>query len=725
MKPPESDSTPPPTPDSALDDELQFHLEQRVAEFMAQGATRQEATARARARMGDVDQLKEYSGRIQARTARRHKRRMWLSDLRIDLRQGLRQGARAPALAIVAVLTLALGIGGTTATYAAVRKLMLDPIPGVDTSRLVRISRTNAAGTFSVTPSAELADAWAAGVSSLEDVAVFASREGSVDLGAGNEALSVGVMSPNVLSVLGMAPAVGRVFGPAETDVVVLTDAVWRRRFDRRADVIGRTIAIDGRPYTVVGVLPRRFTIPFVAAVSDSDLWIPRGADIFPHVIARVRPDVPDAQLRRELETVMHSLDGEGSDGEWRAKVSHPFDDVGATTRDSLLVLFGAMAIVLLAGCANVANLLLARAQVRRHEFVIRQSLGASRGRVIRQLLTESSLLALAGWSLGLGVARGCLELVQHLRPEAFAMLDGVSLDAPLVWWSLMVAATTSLFFGMAPALFAAGRHLSGQLRIETRSATADRGARRWRAIFVMGEVALSVMLLIGAGLLVRTLVEMQRAPLGFEPAGLYRATVVIPEDRYATQNARASVFSQLLDQVQALPGMSQATWSTGVPPEIGVSVGALQIEDRDLQPEGRTFLGFNIVSPAYFGLTRTPIIEGRVFGSGAASDNEIVVSQTLAREQWPGESAVGKRLRLSSDGPWSLIVGVAGDVTIPRPGAAGRSSPVSELIYSPFTASWNKGMLLMRHQPSLDGLPGLFPALTELAAAVDPGIKI
>ena len=710
-----------------LDDELRFHREMRVAEFMARGNTREQAERLARERFGDVGDLREYCHRMDTHIATRRHWSAWFSDFRLDLWHGLRQVRQHHGVALVAILTLGLGIGATTATYAVVHKLLISPMPGINGDRVVRLSRTNKERSFSISATLEIADAWRAGVPALEEVATYASREVTADFGSGKQALDVGVMAPNFLSVFGISPAMGRPFAEGDANVALISSGVWRQRYGASANVLGKTIHLDGVGHTIVGVLPRQFVIPF-ATGGNYDVWVPlnpAGPRVFPAVVARLRPGTSKDTLQRELDTILASLaetdDHSGMDrAPWQAMISRPQDDLGQTTEDSVLVLFGAVGIVLLAGCANVANLLLARAQTRHREFVIRHALGAGRGRLVRQLLAESSLLAIGGWLLGLVVTVGCIELAQALRPSSLAALDGLLLEPRLIWISMLISVITAGLFGLAPALVAAGRRPSAGMKRQALSTTADRRVGRWRNALVIVEVGLSVVLLVGGGLLIRTLWAMQHAPLGFDPTHLVSAEITLPIEKYTRPHDRAAAFQRLLDQVKVLPGVTQATWALGVPPNLGISVGAVQIEGAQATEGAREFIGFNTASPDYFALTKTPIVEGRLYDPGTQHGDAMMVSQSMARKHWPGESAVGKRMRLGTEGPWSTIVGVVGDVTIPRPGTGARA--VREVVYSPFDGSIEGATIVIRGSGALTAL---FPALTAAAAQIDPQIKI
>jgi putative ABC transport system permease protein len=376
---------------------------------------------------------------------------------------------------------------------------------------------------------------------------------------------------------------------------------------------------------------------------------------------------------------------------------------------------------VLLIACANVANLLLARAATREREFAIRSALGAGRWRIIRQLLTESALLALAGGALGLFVAHRGLAAIIALRPDRLAELDEVRLSPTILGLSLGLTMVTGVLFGLAPALFAAARDIGDALKSATRSAAGHMAARRFRSALVIAEVALSVLLLVGAGLLVRTMVKMQRADIGFESAGLVSASIRLPEERYTTREQRRVVFDQLLQRFRAIPGLGAVTWSMGVPPRTGMTFGDLQIEGRTLKDNERVSAFWSQYAPGeYFRVMRQSLVAGRPF-SPDSSGPVVIINETMAQRFFAGTSAVGRRLRLSDKGDWVTIVGVVRDVTVPRTG--GRSGSSRDLqVYFPFEGSFSEATLIARTRSSIADLPR---RLSREAAIVDGAIRV
>jgi predicted permease len=712
-----------------IDDEFQFHLDLRVAELMARGLTADAARVHAMRRFGDLSDAREYCRIMDERSIHEQRRRDWFAELGSDLRFALRQMRRNPAFTALAVITLGLGIGATTAIFSVVNRLLLDPIPYAGGDRIVNLNRSNLQGNLYVTPTPKLVEAWRKNARSLESIATFGWKEMAVDGPDEPEEMKVGTISADVLGLLGVKPILGRPILAEDTrigapKVVMLGHGVWQRRYAGARDVVGRAITIDAAPYTIIGVMPRDFTVPFMDG-GVRQLWLPlednpdaQGAQ----ALARVRPGVGRAQVDRELSQIMASLAAESPEyKEWKALALRPQDYLGTGTRDTLLILLGAVAMVLLIACANVANLLLARAAAREREFAIRAALGAGRWRIARQLLTESTILALAGGALGILVARRGLDVIIALRPERLAELDEVRLSPTVLLVSLGLTLLTGVFFGLAPAMFAAAHRVGDTLKSATRSAASHLGARRFRSVLVIVEVSLSVLLLVGAGLLVRTMVKMQRADIGFDAAGLTSARIQLPEATYAKREQRQAVFNELMARFTAMPGLSEVTWAMGVPPRTGMSFGELEIEGIPLKRTERiSALWSQFASPDYFRLIRLPIIAGRSFGSDSAG-REIIINEAMARRYWPGATAVGRRLRLSDKAPWSTIVGVARDVTVPSTARrAGWSMDFQ--MYFPFEGDFESATLIFRSNGSMQGVA---KGIAREARAVAAGIRV
>ena len=713
-----------------IDEEFEFHLDMRMAELRQRGLSPEAARAEALRRFGDRRDAQEYCRTMDQRSTSEQNRRDGLFELGADVRFAARQLRRSPGFAVLAVLTLALGIGATTAIFSVVNRMLINPIPLRGGDRIVSLTRTNKEGNLYVSPTPRIVEAWRTGVRSIEAIEQYGWKEVTITGGDEPEPVEAGEMEATLPRFLGLRPALGRAFLPEETvqgapRVAMLGYGLWRRRYGGDREVIGQPIMIDGEPYTVVGVVPRDFSVPFMDG-EQRQLWLPLIKDpnaMGAQAIARLRPGATPAQASREMTDVMAALGkDEGNHDTWLARAVRPQDFVRSGTRDMLYILLGAVGIVLLIACANVANLLLARATTRQREFAIRAALGAGRGRIVRQLLTESLILAIAGGLLGLLVAHQALRLIIAIRPERLSTLDDVRLDPLVLAVCLALTMLTGLIFGLAPALFASAHRLGDALKSATRSAAGNRGARRFRGLLVVTEVALSVVLLIGAGLLVRTIREIQRTDPGFDPTHLTAARIILPEGPYRNAAQRRVAFDEVARRVSALPGVAGVTWSAGIPPYTGVAFGELEIEGRTLTGSDRvTMLGAQSATPDYFRVMRLPIVAGRAF-SADTSGREVMINETMARRYWPGTTAVGRRLRMGAKGEWSTVVGVARDVTIPTTGRKAAGTDLSFTLYHRFRGDWESGTLLVR---TTGEVPNLLGAMTREIAGVDPLIRI
>ena len=644
------------------------------------------AAARAAAldRFGDLQVVRTECTQLLEEDRVATARRDWLDDLRQDLRFGVRSALRAPTFSLLAIATLALGIGANAAVFGVVKSVLLDALPYADADRLVRVyarwESSPSSERQSVSPG--VAVDFSRRLRSFVSVAAFNFSTADVTYAAeaGPRVLSAAWVEGRLFTTLGARAVLGRALSDADADasVVVLSDAVWRREFAGAPDVIGRTLRLDQHPYQVVGVMRRGFTGP----MGDADIWLPLDLADFlrnpasargQHWLGLVGRLAPGASLdvaRREVNRLAIDLARE-----------HPKTDVGRTfltvplrdamvgeTSTPLLVLMASAALVLVITCANLAGALLSRTISRRKEFAVRLALGAGRGRLVRQLLTESTLLAIAGAVVGGVLAMSGLAALRTLALSALPSYADLSLDLGAVAIMLLVALGSSVAFGLAPALAAGRWSPQGTLREETRGASEGRRARRLRGTLVAAQIALSLSLLVGAGLLARSLWEMTTAPLGFEPANVLTARVELPSATYPTAERRALSFRQLEERIAALPGVRGVASTTQIP-STTMSSNALTIDGVTLRGDGPTFIPYQAVSDEYFRVMGIALQQGRTFGPQdvPAAPPAIVVNETMARRYWPGRSAVGARIRVSPHTAerWGVVVGVVRDVRV------------------------------------------------------------
>ncbi|HEY0169823.1 MAG TPA: ABC transporter permease [Pyrinomonadaceae bacterium] len=621
-----------------------------------------------------------------------------MKSLLQDFRYGARVLARRPWFTGLAVLTLALGIGANTAVFSLVSAVFVRPLKYREAERLVMVWEGAAAAGFSrdVVAPANYAD-WRAQNRVFEDVA--AARQLTFDLtGGGGEPeklLGYGV-GANFFRVLGVEPALGRAFideedRPGAARVAVLGHGLWRRRFGADPSVVGRDVQLDGEPYTVVGVMPAGFQ--FEAA--GVDLWTPLAltpgqlADRGGHylsVVARLGPGVTVEQADADLKAITARIaeaypeDAAGVS----AEVVPVRESIAGGSRASLLMLLAAVALVLLIACANVAGVLLSRAAARRREMAVRAALGASRWRIVRQLLAESVLLGGAGGAAGLLLAMWAFTFLGQLVPAGMREMAEPRLDLSVLFFTLAVSLLAGVAFGLAPALQASKTDLGESLKQAGGRGGAGAG-KSLRGAFVVLQVALSLVLLVGAGLLFQTLQRMRGQYTELRPESVLTARTQLAENRYGEPARRAAFYDGVLGRVRALPGVVAAGYTTAVPLTRKGGANGLSLEGRDNGPGAVWNANHRQVSPDFFRAMGITLREGRDFDAGDDEGAPAVaaVNETMARSFWPGESPLGKRFKVGAPDakePWLTIVAVVSDVR-----QMGADAPVKAEMYVPY----------------------------------------
>jgi putative ABC transport system permease protein len=600
-----------------------------------------------------------------------------------DFRYALRQLAKRPGFAAVALLTLALGIGANTAMFSVVNTVLLRPLPYDAEDRVVVVwNRLTVSDRISLSEP-ELTD-YREGVASFEELAAYRTVDSNLTGGTEPERVSAAGVTANLFTALGSEPMLGRAFTvsedvPGRDDVVVIGHGLWQRRFGGDPAVIGRTIELDGGARTVVGVMPPGFRLPAdFQSERPTEAWTPLALDLtdpgergrrYLRGVARLRPGATVSQANAELELLTRRWVAEGivADDQFSAAVVPVRDEVVGDIRAALLILFAAVGFVLLIACANVANLLLARIDERQRELAVRTALGARRGRIIGQLLTESLVLAGLGGVLGLLLALAGLDAMVALAPTTIPGLDSLALDGRVFIFTAAVTLLAGIVFGGLPALQSAGGDLLGRLKEGGRSTTAGRGRQRARRTLVIAEVALSVVLVIGSGLLVRSFWEMRHVELGFDPANVLTLHLTLPTGEYSETAKVVGFYEQLRERVEALPGVRSAGAAALLPLDQATGDWGIDIEGRVRGPEERFHGYLQIVTPGYFETMAIPILSGR---SAASTDGmegmpAVIINERMASRYWPGQSALGQRLRIRTqdDGPWFTVVGIAGDI--------------------------------------------------------------
>jgi len=605
-----------------------------------------------------------------------------------DLNYGLRMLWKSRAFTLVAVLALALGIGANTAIFSVVNTVLLRPLPYKNPDRLVWLWETSPLNDIKQeVASFPNFDDWRQQNQTLEAIGGFAKSAPSLTGNDGEpERVPGAAVIGDFFSVLGVEPMLGRKFMAEENEegkhrVVILSNNLWQRRFGGEPKIVGQQIGVNGGQYTVVGVMPPDFQHPHPDVRRPVELWQPlavttgmrsaRRGD-FLSVIARLKPGATLAQTHAEMKGIAARLEQQYPDTNtgWSVIVQPLHERFTGDVRPALLVLLGAVGFLLLIACANVANLLLARSSTRLKEIAIRTALGAGRARIVRQLLTESIVLALVGGALGLLVAFWGIDALRALSPGNIPRLESVGIDRQVLFFTLGVSLVTGLVFGLAPALTVSNPNLNETLKESGRSSMEGKRGRHLRNALAIAEIALSLVLLVGAGLLVRSFLHLQNVKPGFNPENLLTVDLVLPSAKYAENQQVTNFYDQLLQRLAQQPGIQAATVTSALPLGGGGDILAFFVERRtrtsaDRVPDAET----RTVSPDYFRALQIPLRGGRLLEERDNQDapRAVVVSETLARKYFPGEDPLGKRLTFgdpqSPDVQWQTIVGIVGDV--------------------------------------------------------------
>jgi len=603
-----------------------------------------------------------------------------------DVRYGVRMLARSPSFSLVATFTLALGIGSNTAIFTVANALLLRPLPYANPERLVLISASTpsqgaAQRPFSFPRYTFLEEHYR----SLSGMAAFTPETFNLTDGGEPEQLAAARVSKRFFEVLGVRGIVGRTFLPDEDKpggkaVVLISHSLWTRRFASDPHVLGRTLTLDSRPYTIVGVTPLGFQFAFAGATVD--VWAPkvfelnlatpdqiqRGAGYL-NAVARLQTGIMAEQAQAEMNVLNQQYLREypkmaDADPKLVLSVGDLRDQLVANARPAVLILFGAVGLVLLIACANVASLLLSRALGRRKEIAVRAALGASRARLIRQLLTESVLLAMMGGILGLLVSDSATQALTSLAQGNLPRIEEIRTDGAVLTFSLVISLITGVLFGLMPALEISRADLNRSLRDEARG-TTGKGRNRLRAALVISQVALSIVLLIGAGLLIRSFTRLVNVNPGFEPGNVLTMNVTLPPARYGANPPMVAFFDQLLPDVERTPGVQSAAIASALPLNPSRFTPVLLEGQPPLPVAQRPVLAIETISPAYFATMRTPLVRGRLFTArdNAQAPGVAIVNQALARRYWPGANPIGKHIHLGTRVVPVEVVGVAGDI--------------------------------------------------------------
>jgi putative ABC transport system permease protein len=678
--------------DRELDEELLSHIARHADDLERSGLSRPEAERRARIAFGAYENAKE--------NVREQRPGFFLETVAADIRFALRMLRKSPGFTCIAILTLAFGIGANTAIFSVVDAVLLRPLPYAHPDRLVTISecnRSNDQATRNEVAPGNFLD-WRDRNHVFEQVGAVSLPGYSLTGNGRPERVLAAATSAGMLHMLGLEPPVGREFQSTDDrdgapPVVLLGYSLWQRRFGGDPKIAGKTIHLGITPYTVIGVLPPGLTFPD----PEVQLWIPLEQTIAPQdmrwrsshyldVYARLKPGITFAQATEEMNRIAAQAKKENPDDNSGAAalVIALQQDLSGDIRPALLMLIVAVGFVLLIACANVANLLLVRATGRGKELAIRLALGAGKWRVVRQMLTESLLLSLFGGGAGLLVAKWTREALLALRPTSLPRFNAIEIDGRVLLFTLAISIAAGLLFGLVPALRGTGLNLSPALHNTSRSSTTGRSTQRLRNAFVVAEIAISLVLLVGAGLTIRTFLRLSSRELGFRADHTVTARISIPSDKYSRDDQVVSFYDRVLQRIRSAPSVESIGMVSFLPltgPNFDNSFDIVGLPPRP--PSDRTYALVRFVDPHYFNVLSIPVLSGRGFSEHdrPGTARALIVSESMAKRYWPNANPVGQHLvvYLSEDqSPWE-VVGVAGDV---RTGIAADPEPTMYMPY-------------------------------------------
>ncbi len=663
-----------------LDEELRFHFDHQVEKYMRSGMTEEEAKRRTRIAFGGHEQVKEDC---------REARGTAFIELTLqDIKYAIRQLLANPTFSMVMILTLALSIGANSAIFSVIDGVLIKKLPYRQPDRLVRIFLSSAEyPKFPLNPF-DFLD-FRARNHSFESMAAFTRGDVQLSGDGEPERLNGFGITSGYFRVLGLRTELGREFDfqaeiPGNGLQVILSDRLWRTRFGADPDIIGRKITMNMQPFTVIGVMPAGTEHPgneyhAVAYGESVDVWWPfsfagssndRGSH-FIEGIGRLKDGVSAERARAEMNAIMAQLGREHSyDSRWTVLVIPMYAEIVGSSRQLLLVLLGSVGIVLLIACANAANLLMVRASARQREIAVRLAMGAPRSRVMRQLFTESLVIALTGGALGLAFAYGGVQALVSLLPADFPRAHDIHVSGPVLAFTFSVSLLTGILFGLAPALQASRTDPKEGLQKSGRTSTAGRNQGRLRNALVIAEVSLASVLLIGAGLMLRTFLTLIHLNPGFQQDHLLTASLSLPHAQYKTRDQIAQFYDQLASRLNTLPGIVSAGAGSDLPwTGYDENNGGFIIEGHKPPPHQEFHARYHMATPGFFTAMGIPLLEGRFFTEADRKDSPwvLIINHAMAERYWPGEDPLGRRVSFQDepkkDSDWMTVVGVVGNI--------------------------------------------------------------
>jgi predicted permease len=727
------------------DDEIAFHLEMRERDLIARGLSPEAARAEARRRFGSVDFITREVRSIDDQAARHTRRTGMWTDFRQDVTYALRGLRRAPGFTAVAVLTLALGIGANTAIFSVLNMALLRPLPYGDGDRLVFVWNQHEGSAENLGPGRMLdlrrrATSFS-GFAGISHISYTLTGSGDA------ERILASSVSASFFDVIGARPLLGEPFhtDAADPSAVVLSHALWKRRFGADPSIIGRTIVLNGRPRIVVAVMRPDFFWPLITARAGAstgpELWVPPAAGDIPRnavdedrdmtatrntgylrAVARLKPGVTPGQASAELEAVGRQISNEHpEDGGRTATLRAIREQFFGPVERPLFVLAGVVTLVLAIACANVAGLLLGRGAARRRDLALRRALGATRARLVRQLLTEATVLSLAGAIAGLVLAWWASAALAAAAPADFIGDRPLLIDVRVLLYALGVSVLCGLAFGAVPALQLSRETLAGALSEGSARSSGGRRATRTRDVLVALEIAVAVVLLVGSVLFVRSFLHLTRVDVGLDTRNLLTFEISLTGERAEYQMRQVQFYAALRERLARVPGV-RAVGAAATLPIGGDDFGTTYLpEGMPVPPRGsEPRAGYQVVTPGYFSAMGIPLESGRDVRAADTRQSEpvVLINEQLAREAWPGQDPIGKRLRFSSDAEWSRVVGVVGDIRHLGPSTEPRPE-----VYQPDS---QRSFPFMAFVVRTDADPmAIVPSIRRAVAELDPALPL
>jgi predicted permease len=679
-----------PVREAEIVEELSQHLEDEHDRALSCGASEDEARQQALEQLNTPVLLSRELKHVERRVSQNsvalgmEGRSNIFADLSQDLRYGLRTLLKNPGFTTIAVTALALGIGANCAIFSVVNAVLLRPLPFKNPEQLVMVwENATHVGFPKNTPSPPNFLDWQRQNTVFTGMAAMAERSFNLTGVGQPERLDGRRVSANLFELLGVPPLLGRIFAPDDdhsgSHVVLLGYSLWQRRFGSDSGIIGQSITLNGESYTVIGIMPRSVHLPAYGNWHDQ-LWVPiaftneeiteRGTH-FLDVVARIKPGMTLKQAQAEMETIAARLSKQYPKSNMRigATVSPLHEEIVGDIKAALLILLGAVGSVLLIACANVANLLLARAAVREKEIALRLAMGASRSRLTRQLLTESILLAFLGGGFGLLLALAGVRMLKTFVPSMILQIQAINIDGKVLVFTASIALLTGIVFGLAPVIHASHSNLNESLKEGGRDSAVGKKGNRLRGLLVIGEVAVSFILLIGAGLLINSFLHLRNLDPGFRSDHLLTMKVDLSELKYPDGEQRSVFFDEVLRRIRVLPGVQSVAVAGNLPLTYNGDSATIAVEGIPDPPldQWRDVI-YRAIGPGYFSTMGIRMIRGRDFTDQDRADSTkvVVISEKTAQHYWPGQDPIGKRLKLgatASDIPWREVIGVVKDV--------------------------------------------------------------